>query len=66
MYRTALVIRATLDAFWSHVPSMVEAYMAEAWIMSQYGDTLQLELMQLLGPRPLYQHGRMLQQYCYS
>lgn len=57
----ALVIRATLDAFWSHASSTVASHVSEVRFMSRYGDALGLDPMPTLGPFPLYRHNGMLQ-----
>ena len=57
----ALVIRATLDAFWSHASGTVAAHVAEVRFLSRYGDALGFNAMPVLGPYPLYHHGGMLQ-----
>jgi hypothetical protein len=57
----ALVIRATLDAFWSHATATVKSHVREARLMKRYGTALGFEPMPPLGPFPLYHHGGMLQ-----
>jgi hypothetical protein len=57
----ALVIRATLDAFWSHATSTVRSHVSEARFLARYGDFLGFDAMPALGPFPLYHHGGMLQ-----
>ena len=57
----ALVIRATLDAFWSHASGTVRSHVSEVRFLARYGDALDIDTMPSLGPFPLYHHGGMLQ-----
>jgi hypothetical protein len=55
----ALVIRATLDAFWSHASATVASHVREARFMAKYGTVLGYDPLPPLGPFPLYHHGGM-------
>ena len=55
----ALVIRATLDAFWSHALATVASHVREARFMARYGTALGYDPLPPLGPFPLYHHGGM-------
>ena len=57
----ALVIRATLDAFWASATGTVSTHVTNVRFMKRYGDSLDLSPMPVLGPFPLYHHSRMLQ-----
>jgi hypothetical protein len=57
----ALVIRATLDAFWASATGTVKSHVTNVRFMKRYGDSLDLSPMPSLGPFPLYHHGGMLQ-----
>lgn len=57
----ALAIRATLDSFWAHATTTVQAHVAQVRFMSRYGETLDISPMPALGPFPLYQHNGMLE-----
>lgn len=56
-----LVIRATLDAFWSSATTTVASHVTNVRFMSRYGKSLGFLPMPSLGPIPLYKHGGMLQ-----
>lgn len=55
----ALVIRATLAAFWSHASTTVASHVREAQFMVKYGTALGYDPLPPLGPFPLYHHGGM-------
>jgi hypothetical protein len=55
----ALVIRATLDAFWSHALPTIASHVREARFMAKYGTALGFDPLPPLGPFPLYHHGGM-------
>ena len=57
----ALVIQATLDAFWSHASGTVNSHVTNVRFMSRYGDALGFAPMPALGPFSLYQHNGMLE-----
>ena len=57
----ALVIRASLDAFWAQATATVKAHVKEVQFIATYGDALNLDPLPALGPIPLYLHGGMLQ-----
>ena len=56
-----MVIRATLDAFWSRASKTVAGHVREVKFMIKYGDALRVDPFPPLGPWPLYQHLGMLQ-----
>ena len=56
-----LVIRATLDAFWSRAPGTVKGHVTEVRFMRKYGKALRFDPFPPLGPFPLGQHLGMLQ-----
>eukprot|EP00804_Cyclotella_cryptica_P003619 CCRYP_002220-RA/>CCRYP_002220-RA protein AED:0.33 eAED:0.28 QI:0/0/0/1/0.25/0.2/5/0/708 len=56
----ALVIQATLDAFWS-ATTTVASHVTNVRFMSRYGKSLGFIPMPSVGPIPLYKHGGMLQ-----
>jgi hypothetical protein len=58
---TALLIRATHDAFWAHASGMVRANITEVRFMVRYGAALGFDPMPPLGTFLLHQHKRMLQ-----
>eukprot|EP00804_Cyclotella_cryptica_P005639 CCRYP_000018-RA/>CCRYP_000018-RA protein AED:0.39 eAED:0.53 QI:0/0/0/1/0/0/4/0/368 len=57
----ALVIQATLDAFWSHTTSTVTGHVANVRFVNRYGDGLGFAPLPTLGTFPLGQHGGMLE-----
>jgi hypothetical protein len=57
----ALVIRATLDSFWSHASEMVLAHALEVKFMSMYMEVLGLSPTPALRLFPLYHHVSALQ-----
>lgn len=56
-----MVIRATLDAFWSHSSKTVAGHVTEVRFMTRYGRALGFNPCPPLGPFPLGHHMGMLQ-----
>lgn len=54
-----LVIRATLDAFWSRSSATVAKHVREVTFMVRYGSTMGFPPLPSLGPWPIYEHHGM-------
>ena len=51
-----MLIRATLDAFWSRASTTVANHVREVKNMARYGQMFRYSPMPVLGPWPLYTH----------
>lgn len=51
-----MIVRATLDAFWSRASKTIANHVREVRNMARYGDMLRFAPMPVLGPWPLHTH----------